>query len=102
MRPVRDCCEHLEESSEQWPRQLQGFIVGLVASGYQDAKRLRFIREAAELHARRGGEQCSLRGRRRANLGVRLRSSRVAISLPPAIVTQGDIHKHLAEGSLET
>ncbi len=30
-----------------------GFIVALVVSGYQDARRLRFIREAAELHARR-------------------------------------------------
>src|SRR4029077_8370212 len=39
---------------------------------------------------------------RRANLVIRLRSSHCAISLPPVAVTQGDIHKHIAEGSLET
>jgi hypothetical protein len=83
-------------------KTLQGFIVDLVASGYQDARRLRFIREAAELQARRVVAMFVTKRRRRANLVIRLRSSHCAISLPPVVVTQGDIHKHVAEGSLET
>jgi hypothetical protein len=96
----RDCCEQLEENSERWPRPLQGFIVGLVMAGYQDARRLRFIREAAELRARRGGSKVRYETAA-PNLVIRLRSSHCAISLP-VVVTQGDIHKHVAEGSLET
>ena len=76
-------------------------IVGLVASGYQG-------REEAALYW--GGASCEAgvvtmfvtKGRRRANLVIRLRSSHCAISLPPAVVTQGDIHEHVAQGSLET
>jgi hypothetical protein len=33
---------------------------------------------------------------------IRLRPSHCAISLPLAVVAQGDIHKHVTEGSLET
>jgi hypothetical protein len=49
-----------------------------------------------------GGNNARTKRRRRANLVIRLRSSHCAISLSPVVVTQGDIHKHVAEGSLET
>jgi hypothetical protein len=79
-----------------------GVHCGFGRVGLSNARRLRFIREAAELHARRVVAMFVKKRQRRANLVIRLRSSHCAISRPPVVVTQGDIHKHVAEGSLET
>jgi hypothetical protein len=76
-------------------------IVGLVASRYQGREEAARYSSGASCEA--GVETMFVtKGRRRANLVIRLRSSHCAISLPPAVVTQGDIHEHVAQGSLET
>jgi hypothetical protein len=100
--PPRHCCEPLEESSSNGQDSYRGSL-------WVWSRRVIKTRGGCALFGRlrsfmRGGVVAMFVTKRRrcANLVIRLRSSHRAISLPPAVVTQGDIHKHVAEGSLET